>query len=742
MDDYTTILAAIDRIWPELPDLLGDAWPDFAARIAEYRKLAADQANPALQLLGVALILGACGEHPEIDALLRQGLDIQESRLDVTRFFEGYFTATTGTGVEELYQSADDEPEAGAPITEIAVTVDGGPGEISFGIGGDAGAWEPPPAPPPPDPSAGLTTPTPKGLTPPEPPISESPNLQSPTTVTRYTDITCPRRVWIDAPRVSVIVRLTAAPSQSSDVAPRTLEVRTDQPVQVTIQALGFDLLNARTQSIAVNATEDSTPAVFDLKPQQVGMTRISLDFQQGGRPLDAVTWEVEITREQVVTQETRLSQVVTIDSSAAPPDLLLYVSEETIQGERHLRLHLFEQGQEAGHLFTAVPLTGSLQATADALLATLEQLTDTGAVVAAAVAALPAGDNAPSPTAAALPLTPPELSEVAASADPPATRKLSLVGATPEAALPYWDRQQLELQRIEAAVRKLGEKLWWELIPGDFKQLYAERRAEWAGRSLLIVSDEPAIPWELVWPYAAEWEDDSPWCLSFCLTRWLRRGEHTVGCSAPPAAVTVNALACVTPTDSGLAFTQKEQEFLATWRTAHGVTDAGPAGSYASAVRALIDQGGYDWLHVAGHGRVGQALGVRQGMLVLQDGGTLDADAFLGRGALRHLGRQHPGFFFNACHGGRQGWGLTYLAGWAPRLLELGASVVVAPLWTVGDEQAYAFATAFYNSLGAANIGAAVRDARLAARREGDPTWLAYSVYAHPLAAVAAGNA
>ena len=48
-----------------------------------------------------------------------------------------------------------------------------------------------------------------------------------------------------------------------------------------------------------------------------------------------------------------------------APPDLLLYVSEETIQGERHLRLHLSEQGQEAGHLFTAVPLTGSLQATA-----------------------------------------------------------------------------------------------------------------------------------------------------------------------------------------------------------------------------------------------------------------------------------------------------------------------------------------------------------------------------------------
>ena len=69
-------------------------------------------------------------------------------------------------------------------------------------------------------------------------------------------------------------------------------------------------------------------------------------------------------------------------------------------------------------------------------------------------------------------------------------------------------------------------------------------------------------------------------------------------------------------------------------------------------------------------------------------------------------------------------------------------AAATTAPLWTVGDEQAFAFATAFYNSMGAANIGAAVRDARLAARRAGDPTWLAYSVYAHPLAAVAAGSA
>ena len=655
-DDYISILAAIDEIWPELPALLGDVWPDFAARIAGYRRRGED---PAQRSLAAALIFGAFGEHPAADARLHEELARQSGGYEAGKNFFRYGTP-------------DDSP----------------------------------------------TQPTPKGLTPPAPPP-----LESPAAITRYTDITCPRRVWVQAPRISVIVRLTAAPSQAADVAPRALAVRTDAPVQVTIQARGFDLLSARTQSIAVDPAADSTPAVFDLKPQQTGMTTLSLDFQQGGSPLDAVTWEVEITREQVVTQEARLSHIITLDPAAAPPDLLLYVGEEMIQGVRHLRLQLFEQGQEAGRLFAPVPLPGSLQATADALLAALEQLTDTGAAVAAAVASA-AG-----------------VAGVAGVADA-GTGDLGVADA-PAAVLSYAQRQQAELARIEAATRKLGEKLWWELIPGDFKQLYAARRSAWAGCTLLIVSDEPAIPWEMVWPYGLDatggWEDDGPWCLTFCLTRWLRRGEHAVGASAPPAAVTVQALACVTPTDSGLAFTRREQTFLAGWRSTRGVADASPAASHVAAVRALIDQGGYDWLHVASHGCVDQALGVWQGMLVLQDGGTLDADAFLGPGPLSHLRQRRPGFFFNACHGGRQGWGLTYLAGWAPRLLELGAGVVVAPLWTVGDEQAFAFAAAFYDRLEAAGLGAAVREARFAARREGDPTWLAYSVYAHPNARVRA---
>ena len=68
-----------------------------------------------------------------------------------------------------------------------------------------------------------------------------------------------------------------------------------------------------------------------------------------------------------------------------------------------------------------------------------------------------------------------------------------------------------------------------------------------------------------------------------------------------------------------------------------------------------------------------------------------------------------------------------------------MGAAKRPAPLWEVTDRQALAFAQAFYTRLLAGDpVAESVHAARLAARN-GDPTWLAYSVYAHPHARVRA---
>jgi CHAT domain-containing protein len=80
----------------------------------------------------------------------------------------------------------------------------------------------------------------------------------------------------------------------------------------------------------------------------------------------------------------------------------------------------------------------------------------------------------------------------------------------------------------------------------------------------------------------------------------------------------------------------------------------------------------------------------------------------------------------------------LTGIGGWAGRFLRAGASGFIGAYWSVYDRPAFDFAQAFYGHLfKGVPIGRSIREARLAARGSGDPTWLAYTVFADPLATV-----
>ena len=62
--------------------------------------------------------------------------------------------------------------------------------------------------------------------------------------VTRYTDISCPRRVWLETPRFPVIVRLTVEmPELSAAVLDLQVHADEEAPVLVQCSAPGFDLL-------------------------------------------------------------------------------------------------------------------------------------------------------------------------------------------------------------------------------------------------------------------------------------------------------------------------------------------------------------------------------------------------------------------------------------------------------------------------------------------------------------------
>ncbi len=487
----------------------------------------------------------------------------------------------------------------------------------------------------------------------------------APTTVTRYTDIACPRRVWVATPRISVVVRLTVArPEFSADT--QALELQEALPVRVRVDAPGFALLNAAEQETVLLSAADSPPLVFDLRPERVGHTRITFDFFQAGNLAGTASVPVEVVAQPVDEAAGPWpGQALRVGPTAEPPDFMLFIAYERYADQPRLTFTLF-RGGEVGRTFHPVKLEGDPQAHSSRLY---EQLT----------------------------------------------------GMASNRALPSQD--------VNRKLRTFGRNLWRDLIPDDLKAIYAAERLAWRGKSLLIVSDEPYFPWELVWPYdaAGAWGDEEPWCMSLRLTRWLRRDDQGNGHEAPPARLALHSLACLAPTSSRLPKAQEERAFLQQLAAKRGLADLSPAVPSSSAVLDLLERGGYSWLHAATHGTSDANAPDAGGAIQLQGTDLLAREDLIGPEIEGYISRARPAFFFNVCYGGQQGWALTRLGGWANRLISAGAGLFIAPLWSVTDANALSFTQTFYRQLlDGATVAEAARSGRLAARTVGDPTSLA----------------
>ncbi len=522
----------------------------------------------------------------------------------------------------------------------------------------------------------------------------ESAGSDSSEPVTRYTDIACPSRVWQATPRISVVVRLTITPPEFS-AALEALTVDNSAPVRVRLEAPGFDLLSAAEQETPILPDSDSPPLVFDLRPVQLGPTRITFDFFQQGNPVGTVSVPVEITEHAVsASQATAAKPALRLADAVQPPDLMLYISYERTAPQPALTFTLFRAG-EVGRTFHPVTLTGDPRVQAQQIFDKLTVLTE--------------------------------------QQDPTTKTVLNRTRTLPP-------------DDIDRKLKQLGQNLWRDLIPEDLKAVYTAERAVWHDKTLLIVSDEPYIPWELLWPYGPGWQDTDPWCLTHQLTRWLRRDAQGNGHEAPPLHVPFGAMACLAPVYRGgltdlspLAGAQSEYQILQAFLHQHGLADKSPAAPTWAAVLDLLELGGYDWLHAAAHGSFYPEAPDADSALWLQDQRPLTPDTFVGPAIEDYIRARRPGFVFNACHAGREGWTMTQLGGWSNRLISTGAGLFLGPLWTVNDHAALTFAQTLYQQLiGGATVAEAVRASRQQARRAGDPTWLAYSVYAHPNARVA----
>ncbi len=448
-------------------------------------------------------------------------------------------------------------------------------------------------------------------------------------------------------------------------------------------------------RTITVRTDQDSDPAVFLLKCGDLGKKRITIDFNHKGRLVGCVAFTTEVTQNQSAGASITLTR-----NEDDAPQFARFEPEPPPAAD--LRLRVVKKAQENTLAFwldsplADVPFRetfmGETQLTSkDPLTFLTEELDPLDEMVAALTANLTDAERAD------------------------AEQKLTL----------------------------LAEGLFEQLLPETFREVYFTQIVplQEAGviRSLLITSDEPWIPWELLKPYhysvrgAKEYTDDF-WALRFQLSRWLAgRG--------PKVRVEVKTAALVLP-DVGLSAVAGERAFFDDLSARRMIQLSGPS-MLRKEVLDLFMAGGFQVLHIATHGQFNTE-NADQSVIELADANLRPGD--LRGGLLRGIRRSMPLVFLNACDGGRANFGLTGLGGWAEKLFkEANAAAFVGALWEVHDELAVEFSKHFYNRLAEGDtLGEAMRAAR-AHLRDIDPinpTWLAYTLYGDPNAAVQIGTA
>jgi len=283
------------------------------------------------------------------------------------------------------------------------------------------------------------------------------------------------------------------------------------------------------------------------------------------------------------------------------------------------------------------------------------------------------------------------------------------------------------EKAMAEQRLAAKGTSLFASLLPVDLQLLLWSLRSRI--QSVQVQSEEPWIPWELCKLYGEENGRvvEGPFlCEGFAITRWLP------GIALKPSLKLKN-LALVVPADSGLAFAASERDYILS--LANGGRQVRHISATFLDVREVLASGVYDGWHFSGHGGF-RGPEPNRSAIYLENLETLTPEDL--SGLVSNLGIAKPVIFFNACQIGRSAMSLTDIGGWARQFLHAGAGAFVGAYWSIYDQPAYDFAQELYSRLlSGMPIGRAVQEARTVIKPAGDPTWLAYTVFADPLAKV-----
>lgn len=278
------------------------------------------------------------------------------------------------------------------------------------------------------------------------------------------------------------------------------------------------------------------------------------------------------------------------------------------------------------------------------------------------------------------------------------------------------------------------GAQLFDELFPPELRRLLWQKRD--ALGQMLLIADEPYLPWELVHlkPEGGPRKQPTRFLGQLGLVRWQFAGFPRATLRARKGRVWSLCPEYLDPAYA-LAETADEAAFLM------ARLGASPVKGSEANVRSLLRKGGFDVLHFAGHG-VADPTDVAAARVLLAGRKVngkvtpqyLSATTVAQNARLRDADGNGPLVVLNACQTGRGGQQLSSFGGFAKAFIDAGAAAYISSLWSVGDAPARDFVETLYDELLAGKtIGEAAVAAREAARQAGDATWLAYVVYARP---------
>lgn len=275
-----------------------------------------------------------------------------------------------------------------------------------------------------------------------------------------------------------------------------------------------------------------------------------------------------------------------------------------------------------------------------------------------------------------------------------------------------------------------IGDQLWDE-IPVAIQDAYRRLRQEAGDFSIQIITDEPYIPWELARPQV---DGRAIGTLSFLhpIARWITNSRE-----ARPVRLPRGDIAALAPDYSLRGRTLKplpaaadEAEMLVRDFQALRIS-----GSKREVLRILQDvpRHAFSVLHFAGHGSFSPD-NASLSVLHLEDADLLSLEI---RRAETLVGDvRHPLVFLNACEGGATGAVLSSVGGWAEAFLCRHFGGVIAPLWSVYDEDAREVSRGFYELVldGEVAISEALQRIR---KRYGNlsPTFYSYLFYGDVMA-------